>query len=453
MMLSRRKSGAEVKRFLLLFAPFLFIFVTSGYGKMGSGDKEKKSTPISPEPPMGIGTGVFQVGMVLPLPSPINSPYEDYAPVWHPHLNALFFTSRRPRSLLHGKAELLEDIYIASFDSVHRNFSQPHLFRSLSTSVHDAIVSVTPKGDLIIYRSDGNGDLYLAPFQAENRSFGKPIPLSMLNSNYTETSAFWFGKQIYFVSNRPNGAGKRDIYVVTQNEDGSWSDPVNLGPTINSEYDEESPILSPDGESLLFASNRPGGYGGFDLYIAYRLPNGSWSQPVNLGPEINTPGNDIYPYRFQHDQFFYSSNGLSSQSDMNLYVVYLIPHLSRLSSYCQMALEVTEASKAYLPAPQVTFPFVQFHGEIIAENTNPIYPIIVEVFDPNTKEVIANTELAEGTRFTFSLRPNQTYLLRIQANHTLGYTSYIQTSSEPYQEWKIKKVSTYPIFITDRTSR
>jgi Tol biopolymer transport system component len=90
----------------------------------------------------------------------------------------------------------------------------------------------------------------------------------------------------------------------------SWSTPVNLGPVVNSPSFDSSPALSADGTSLYFSSNRPGGAGGFDLWVAHRqTPDGAWEAPVNLGPTLNTPAFEGFPVfsRDGHRMFFTSA--------------------------------------------------------------------------------------------------------------------------------------------------
>lgn len=92
------------------------------------------------------------------------------------------------------------------------------------------------------------------------------------------------------------GVKEKDIYVTLQNDRGIWSDPINLGKQINTAQDEISPFLSADGRTLYFATNGRPCYGGYDIFMSKRQGNGwtSWSEPVNLGPEINGIGFDAY---------------------------------------------------------------------------------------------------------------------------------------------------------------
>jgi len=102
---------------------------------------------------------------------------------------------------------------------------------------------------------------------------------------------------LYFNSNRPEGYGERDIWLTTRaTTDDPWSEPVNLGPTINGSYADLHPSISTDGLSLYYCSNRPGGWEDIDIYLSTRaMINDPWSEPVNLGPIVNSPSWDWGP--------------------------------------------------------------------------------------------------------------------------------------------------------------
>lgn len=125
--------------------------------------------------------------------------------------------------------------------------------------------------------------------------------------------------------NRPDGAGSCDIYISFLNKQG-WSEATNMGNRINSEHWDSQPCLSPDKRDLYFTSNRPGGFGGIDLYVSHLLPNGRWSEPENLGPEINTAGNEQSPFIHADNQtLYFTSNGHSGYGDEDLFVVRRAP--------------------------------------------------------------------------------------------------------------------------------
>jgi len=101
------------------------------------------------------------------------------------------------------------------------------------------------------------------------------------------------GRTIYFVSTRPGGIGKSDIWRSRYNEEGYWAEPENLGSSINTPYDEMAPFVHPDGHSLYFSSAGHPGMGGLDLFVSRMDENGDWQEPINLGYPINTSADEI----------------------------------------------------------------------------------------------------------------------------------------------------------------
>jgi outer membrane protein OmpA-like peptidoglycan-associated protein len=117
-----------------------------------------------------------------------------------------------------------------------------------------------------------------------------------------------------------DGFGSCDIFIsyLTNNK---WSKRVNMGSTVNSEHWESQPSLSSDQQTLYFTSSNPKGYGGSDLYYSKLLPNGSWSEPINMGPEFNTPGNESSPFiHADNETFYFASNGLPGYGGTDLFL-------------------------------------------------------------------------------------------------------------------------------------
>src|SRR2546425_488618 len=100
------------------------------------------------------------------------------------------------------------------------------------------------------------------------------------------------GLSLYFTSNRPGGMGGTDIWVAQRgSREGPWGEPVNLGPTVNTAFDEGVPTFSRDGHFMYFNGVRPGGFGGNDIWISWRAHTGDdfgWEEPVNAGPDVNS---------------------------------------------------------------------------------------------------------------------------------------------------------------------
>lgn len=100
---------------------------------------------------------------------------------------------------------------------------------------------------------------------------------------------------LYFTSERPGGFGKYDVYRAQRRADGGFEEPVNLGPPVNTEFHEGDTFVAPDESYLILSSSRPGGFGQNDLYVSFRAADGGWTQPANLGPAINTEQTDFCP--------------------------------------------------------------------------------------------------------------------------------------------------------------
>jgi outer membrane protein OmpA-like peptidoglycan-associated protein len=128
-------------------------------------------------------------------------------------------------------------------------------------------------------------------------------------------------KYLVFVGcNFPNGKGSCDLMASSFNGK-TWSDPTNLGAPINTEYWESAPSLSPDEQALYFSSNRVGGYGGKDIYVSYRQKSGAWGTPINLGPSINTSGEEASPFIHADNQtLYFLSSGLPGLGGDDLFI-------------------------------------------------------------------------------------------------------------------------------------
>lgn len=124
---------------------------------------------------------------------------------------------------------------------------------------------------------------------------------------------------IYTICDKPGGMGSCDIYYAVRTDSG-WSQPYNIGPPVNTPYWETQPCLSPDNRDLYFVSNRPGGYGGSDIYVSHLQPDGTWGKPVNLGPNINTKGDESSPFIHADNQtLYFASNGWPGVGGVDLF--------------------------------------------------------------------------------------------------------------------------------------
>ncbi|MCX8080574.1 MAG: tetratricopeptide repeat protein [Bacteroidia bacterium] len=239
---------------------------------------------------------------IVNLGDSINTEWPEYSPVVTADEQMMVFTSRRPNTT-GGTKDIdglwNEDIYV-SYKNANGEWSTP---KSISENINgigmEASIFLSPDGQtLIIYKDPGDGqggNLYYSQFDGKNWSALKEFG-SDVNSKYWESHACLSpdGNKLYFVSNRPGGYGGRDIYRVVKLPNGKWSKALNLGPSINSEYDEDAPFLHPDGKTFFFSSNGYNTMGGFDIMFGIIDENDKITDITNLGYPINTVEDDIF---------------------------------------------------------------------------------------------------------------------------------------------------------------
>ena len=185
--------------------------------------------------------------------------------------------------------------------------------------------SFTIDGSKIIFtrRINQDEDFFESEWKNGEWSVAKPVA-GRINTQYNEGAQTLSqdGNWLIFAGcNYPEGAGSCDLYISYKTKNGTWTEPENLGPNINTEFWESSPSLSPDKNELFFASNRPGGFGGRDIYVSNRNSNGRWGKPINLGPAINTKGDDGCPFIHADNQtLYFNSNGHAGFGLTDLFV-------------------------------------------------------------------------------------------------------------------------------------
>lgn len=237
----------------------------------------------------------------------LNSDNQDYAPLITADGNSLIFTSRREGSTGGEMAydnNFYEDIYIAH--KKNNQWASPEKINgAVNTNYHECGAAISPDGtQLFIYMDEGDGDFYVSSF--DGKSWGEPVPVGGVNSPYRELSISMNGEgnKLYFSSNRPGGYGGFDIYVSTLDDFGRWGKPINLGPKINTSGDEDAPFIHADGETLYFSSTGHLGMGGFDIFKSKYLRE-KWTTPINLAYPINTAQDDNYFVIAKNNEYGY----------------------------------------------------------------------------------------------------------------------------------------------------
>lgn len=185
----------------------------------------------------------------------------------------------------------------------------------LNTNEHmEYFPNLSVDGQTMIFtrRVNGEQEDFYGSDMLPDGSWSEAYPLEGINTEFNEgaqTITADGSYLVFTVCNRPDGAGSCDLYFAEKDIVG-WSRAQNMGPNINTKDYEAQPSISADGQLLFFSSNRPGGQGSADLYVSGRLPDGGWSAPVNLGPTINSPGKDQYPFWASDGKtLFFTSSG------------------------------------------------------------------------------------------------------------------------------------------------
>lgn len=229
----------------------------------------------------------------------VNSKYADYSPVLTADSKTMIFTSRREGGVTndtYDDGKYFEDIYMTEY--VNGKWTEAKNIGSpINTEGNDATVGITIDGQNILIYKDDNGDGNIYTTHLNGDTWSQPEKLnSNINSKYWEPSAFITadGNTMYFVSDRPGGYGGRDIYKSNLMEDGQWGKAMNLGSKINTKYDEDGPFLHPDGITLFFSSTGHKTMGGFDIFYSTMTANGDWQTPVNVGFPVNSPDDDVF---------------------------------------------------------------------------------------------------------------------------------------------------------------
>lgn len=166
-----------------------------------------------------------------------------------------------------------------------------------------------------------NYDLYYAEYDGFDWSAPKPLPgkINRNDSWESQPSLSSDGKVLFFASDRPGGYGGSDIWYATRKSDGSWSDPVNMGPVINTDRNERSPFLHTDSKTLYFSSNGHDGLGGQDIFYSKMNAKRQWTEPKNIGYPINTENDEVdFFVSLDGKTGYFSSNNYGDQ-DWNIY--------------------------------------------------------------------------------------------------------------------------------------
>lgn len=262
----------------------------------------------------------------------INTESSEFAPVISGDESVLIYTYRGERSmggLMDEKfrpdsaGQYYEDIFMTQ--RIGTSWLSPEPIATINTVGHDASIALSNDGQILfIYKSTpkDKGDIYMSRLRGEE--WTEPVRLGPnINTGDWEGSCSLSadGQYLYFASERPGGTGGRDIYVSKKDEKGEWGKAVNMGSGINTQYNEDAPFIHPDGVTLFFSSEGHNSMGGSDIMYTSKK-DGSWSAPTNMGYPINSAEDDrYYVLSADGERGYYSSNAKGGYGQQDIYAV------------------------------------------------------------------------------------------------------------------------------------
>ncbi len=352
---------------------------------------------------------------IINMGTAINSKYTDANPYISGDGSIFVFTSRRPENV-GGKIdpatdEYYDDIYISTFNEETGEWSPAkNIGPPINTEYHDADLSITFDGKkILIYKNvEGvtrSGDIYYSTIK-EDGSWTTPKPFGnkYINSSYFESSACLTAdeKTLYFVSERERGGfGHGDIYV-SHYVNGEWTKPDNLGPVVNSEYDEIGVYIHPDGKTLFFSSDGHNTMGGHDIFMTTKKDDGSWTTPINMGYPINTTREEIH-FVFTTDRktAYLSSSRPGGYGKMDIYKV-------DMRYYFKSNKDLTPELAKKISGPPLSI----IKGKIIDAQTKKPVQVTISIKNTNTGKTYILRSKATGD-YMATLPANNKYELTI----------------------------------------
>lgn len=356
----------------------------------------------------------------------INTQFSEYHPLITADESILVFTSRRTDASNGHKdtdGRNFEDIYFSERDPLGFWKEPQKISSSINTELHEAGVGLSADGtELILYKGNPDwGGLFVSKQVGTEWTIPRMLGENINSKKYHETSASVSadGNTIYFVSDRKGTIGGKDIWKAGKGPNGEWGIPQNLGKMINTQVDEESPFIHPDGKTLYFSSKGHKSMGGFDIFKSVNQ-NGYWSQPENIGYPINTAGDDVhFVLTADGKNGYFTSSRTGTLGEQDIYKVGF----------------------------DVSVPLILVKGVVRKEEPGE-FNVSISVIDKATnipEEFIYNPNKVTG-KYLLILPPGKNYDMVVEAE---GYQPYVVNINIPdqkefyelYQEITLRKIS------------
>ena len=305
----------------------------------------------------------------------INTPFAEYSPIYED--GNLYFTSNRASNKIYkATGTPFSNIYSVKINGARIDSTS---IKSLSDiindrNVNDGVPTFSPNGKIMVFAKGNSGkkkgtrDVNLYTSRFRNGVWTKPRQLNINKIHSWDSSPAFSrdGKILYFASNRPGGIGGTDIYSAKKSSRGRFIKVKNLGPTINTNGNEMFPYVSDDGH-MYFSSDGHPGFGGLDLYYAKRINGKTFIE--NLGGPINSSGDDFGIYLFKPDRGFFTSNRSGGKGDDDIYTfVNQDPNLKIVNYFLKGVTMTHNDQDSLVILPKTKVDLQDVNGEVL-ENT------------------------------------------------------------------------------------
>lgn len=364
---------------------------------------------------------------------PVNTEGAEYVPLISLDESILIYTYRGVRSIggkqnnyaeKNSEGDYFEDIMISK-KGRNNKWTSPRLIGSnVNTNRHEAAMALSADGQKMFLYKDtkgSSGDIYIS--YLSGKVWSPPLKLLNLNSKHWEGtgSISADNKIFYFASERPGGYGGKDIYYSTKLPGGlyNWSQPKNLGPIINTSYDDHAPFIFADGKTLFFSSEGHHAKNNFDIFKSV-FEQGVWSKPENLGAPINTKKDDLFFVVSASGEHGYMAS--DRKSGLGKHDIYKISFSSDfLQSNLTLISGIVTNSQDSLPT-QATIQIVDldkdqgtskiYYGSYRIRKRKGTVPQEMPVLLINLKgEVVRETKTDENGSFIFNDLPASEYFM------------------------------------------
>jgi outer membrane protein OmpA-like peptidoglycan-associated protein/tetratricopeptide (TPR) repeat protein len=359
-------------------------------------------------------------------------------------------------------------------------FAPKNLGDSVNSSSSEYYPSVTVTDDALVFtRRTGNAreDFLLSAINSKD-IFNKAAPLDgdiNLEPRKGAITVSQDGDWLFFAADIAGaGIGGFDIYKSVYTPSG-WSEQENLGDSINTDFWESSPAISPDKRALYFSSTRPGGYGGADLYVSYLKPNGRWNEAVNMGPTINTAGDEMAPFIHADNQtLYFTSDGLPGYGGSDLFVLKKLSNgkwgtpenmgypINTIENEGSLAVAADGYTAYYasdredsrggldiysftLPAHARPYKTIYVKGNITDLLTKKGLPANLELTDNATGTIINKVQTDELGHYFITLPEGKDYTFTVNRKGYLFYSSAYALSGAAPDSTYIKNIALEPI--------